>query len=58
MEIIVEGKSVKYFVPDEVIININFSRTCLTYNEALTQGVESVQHFIKEILLKNKFKMD
>ncbi len=58
MEIIVEGKSVKYFVPDEVIININFSKTCLTYNEALIQGVESVQHFIKEILLKNKFKME
>ena len=45
MEIIVEGKSVKYFVPDEVIININFSKTCLTYNEALAQGVESVPFY-------------
>ena len=58
MEIIVEGNSVKYFVPDEVVINITFSKMGLTYGEVLVKGVDSVQRFIQEILIKNGFKKE
>lgn len=55
MEIIVQGKATEYFTPDEITLNLNFCAKGLTYNEVLTKGVNNVQTFVSEILLKNGF---
>ncbi len=58
MEIIVQGKGVEYFAPDEVVLNINFNTTGLTYEEVLSEGTRNVQHFVNELLLKNGFQKE
>lgn len=58
MEIIVQGKGVEYFAPNEVVLNINFNTKCLTYEEALREGTKNVQHFIDELLIKNGFQKE
>ena len=58
MEIIVKGTGFEYFTPDEVILNINFFAKRQSYEEALKEGVENVEIFINEILLKNGFNKD
>ncbi len=58
MEIIVQGKGVEYFVPDEVVLNINFNTKGLTYEEVLSEGTRNVQHFVNELLLKNGFQKE
>lgn len=55
MEIIVEGKGVEYFTPDEVSLNINFKTTGNSYEEVLERGVSEVQDFINNLLLTNGF---
>lgn len=55
MEITVMGKATEYFTPDEIILNLNFYTKGLTYNEVLVKGVNDVQTFASEILLKNGF---
>ncbi len=58
MEIIVQGKGIEYFTPNEVILNINFYTKGNSYEEALSEGVKSVQVFINELLLKNGFNKE
>lgn len=58
MEIIVEGKGINSFVPDEVRLNINFFVKGITYEETLNKGTLNVQLFIEEVLFKNGFKKD
>ena len=58
MEIIVQGKGIKYFSPDEVILDINFITKKNTYEEVLKEGIKDVEVFIKEILIKNDFKKE
>lgn len=58
MEIIVEGKGVEYFTPDQVILNLEFNTKGLSYEEALSEGVKNVQNFVSELLLKNGFNND
>ena len=55
MEIIVEGKGVEYFTPDQVVLNIEFHTKGLSYEEALSEGVKNVQNFVSELLLRNGF---
>lgn len=58
MEIIVQGKGVEYFTPNEIILSINFYKKGNSYAEVLNFGVNSVQNFINEILLKNNFNVE
>lgn len=58
MEIIVQGKGVEYFAPNEVVLNINFNTKGLTYEEVLSEGTRNVQHFVNELLLKNGFQKE
>ena len=58
MEIIVEGKGINSFVPDEVRLNINFFVKGITYEETLNKGTLNVQLFIEEVLFKNGYKKD
>lgn len=58
MEIIVEGKGIEYFTPDEIIISINFYKKGNSYEEVLNSGVMSVQNFVNNILLTNNFVKD
>lgn len=58
MEIIVQGKGTDFFTPDQVIFNMNFFIKEQTYEGALQVGIQSVQRFIDEILLKNHFKKE
>lgn len=58
MEIIVQGKGVEYFTPNEVTFNLNFTTKGYTYEEVLREGTKNVQLFVEEILLKNNFKKE
>ncbi len=58
MEIIVEGKGVEYFTPDQVILNIEFHTKGLSYEEALNEGVKNVQFFVTSLLFRNGFNND
>ena len=55
MEIIVQGKGIEYFTPNEIIISINFYTKGSNYAEVLNSGVMSVQNFVNNILLPNNF---
>lgn len=55
MEIVVQGKGVEYFTPDEVILNISFNTKDQSYEEALSNGVKNVEKFVNELLLQNGF---
>lgn len=56
METIVEGKGLKYFTPDQVVINFNFITKRTNYEEVLELGSKNVEIFIKDLLEKNNFK--
>lgn len=58
MEIIVQGKGVEYFTPNEVTLSINFTTKGYTYEEVLRKGTESVQLFVEELIIKNNFKKE
>jgi len=58
MEIIVQGTSSKYFTPNEVILNINFTTKKNSYEVALNEGVRNVQVFVDTILLPNGFSKE
>ena len=58
MEIIVQGKGVEYFTPDEVVFELNFYVKDDTYEGALNKGLNSVQLFVNQILLPNGFKVE
>lgn len=58
MEIIVQGKGVEYFSPNEVVLNINFNTKGVTYEEVLGEGTKNVELFVNEVLLKNGFKSE
>lgn len=58
MEIIVQGKGVEYFTPNEIILNVNFITKGNTYEDALKNGTKNVQLFVEEILLKNNFNRE
>ena len=57
MEIIVQGKGIEYFTPNEVILNINFTTKGYTYEEVLREGTKNVQLFVEELLIKNNFRI-
>lgn len=58
MEIIVQGKGIEYFTPNEIIISINFYKKGSNYVEVLNSGVMSVQNFVNNILLPNNFNKE
>lgn len=58
MEIIVEGNATLSITPDLVILNLSFKTKAHTYEEALGKGIEEVQNFVDEVLLKNNFTVD
>lgn len=58
MEIIVQGKGVEYFTPNEIILSMNFYKKGNSYEEVLNSGVMSVQNFINNILLSNGFNKE
>lgn len=58
MEIIVQGKGIEYFTPNEVILNINFTTKGYTYEEVLREGTKNVQLFVEELLIKNNFRKE
>ena len=58
MEIIVQGKGIEYFTPDEVTLKIDFVTKGYTYEEVLKEGVKNVQLFVDELLIKNNFKKE
>lgn len=58
MEIIVQGKGIEYFSPNEVVLNIHFYVKGSTYEEVLTKGVNNVMNFVNVILLNNGFTKD
>ena len=55
MEIIVEGNSKEYFIPNEVIITISFISSDKDYEEVMKKGIIKVNEFINDVLLKNSF---
>lgn len=58
MEIIVQGKGVEYFTPNEVTLSINFTTKGYTYEEVLREGTKNVQLFVEELIIKNNFKKE
>lgn len=58
MEIMVQGIGNGNFIPNEVSLNINFHVKSESYESVLELGVNNVQSFISEILLKNGFTID
>ncbi len=58
MEIIVQGKGMECFTPDEVVLNITFNTKGQSYEEVLSNGVKNVQKFVNELLLRNGFVID
>ena len=58
MEIIVQGKGVEHFTPNEVIISIHFTTKGYSYEEVLKEGIKNVMVFVEEILLKNNFRKE
>lgn len=58
MEIIVQGKGVEYFTPNEVTLSINFTTKGYTYEEVLREGTKNVELFIEELLVKNNFRKE
>ena len=58
MEIIVQGKGIEYFTPNEIIISINFYKKGNSYEEVLNSGVMSVQNFVNSVLLNNGFNRE
>ncbi len=58
MEINVQGKGTEYFVPDEVVLNLNFYTKGGSYDKVLKDGTKNVQYFVDEFLLKNDFKKE
>ncbi len=55
MEIIVQGKGVKYVLPDEVVMTISFTTKGYSYEEVLNVGTKNVKWFIDNILIPNGF---
>lgn len=58
MEIIVQGKGVEYFTPNEVTLSINFTTKGYTYEEVLREGTKNVEVFVEELIIKNNFKKE
>ena len=58
MEIIVKGKGIEFFTPNEVSISINFNVKEQSYEDVLSNGIKNVQNFINNILLKNGFNIE
>ena len=55
MKIIVEGKGIDYFTPNEVIIRFNFKKISKEYDKVLGEGTKEVETFIDNILVKLGF---
>lgn len=58
MEIIVQGKGVEYFTPNEVTLSINFTTKGYTYEEVLREGTKNVELFVEQLLIKNNFRKE
>ncbi len=58
MEIIVQGKGVKYISPDEVVMLISFTTKGYTYEEVLNLGIKNVLTFVDNILIPNGFSKE
>lgn len=58
MEIVVQGRGVEYFIPNEIVININFYKKGKSYEDVLNSGLMSVQNFVNSILLNNGFSKE
>ena len=58
MEIIVEGKGGKYFIPDQITINFTFYTKGDNYKKVLEKGISNVEEFISNVLLQNNLKKE
>ena len=58
MEIIVQGKGVKYVSPDEVVMTISFTTKGYSYEEVLNSGTKNVKAFVDSILIPNGFSKE
>ena len=58
MEIVVQGRGVEYFTPNEVVLNINFNTKGQSYEEVLASGVNNVSKFVNELLIRNGFNIE
>lgn len=58
MDIMVEGRGLRYYRPEEVEISLNFYTKTNSYETALENGTRDVQIFISEILGKMNFEKD
>lgn len=58
MEILVDGTSVKYCKPDQVVMDINFYILEKNYEKALENGVKNVDIFMNEVFYKMNFKKE
>lgn len=58
MEILVDGRSVKYCSPDQVEMDINFYVLENDYEQALNSGVKNVEIFMNDVFYKMNFKKE
>lgn len=58
MEIIVQGKGVKYVSPDEVVITMSFTTKGYSYEDVLNSGTKNVKSFVDNILIPNGFSKE
>lgn len=58
MDIIVEGVGKKFYIPDEVEINLDFYTRADSYEGALENGTKNVEIFITDVLEKMNFNKE
>lgn len=58
MKINVKGIGIEYYSPDQVTLNINFYTKSSSYEEVLTKGTDSIQTFIKIVLIPLGFSKE
>ena len=58
MEIIVQGKGVKFVTPDEVVMMLTFTTKGCSYEEVLNLGTRNVQSFVDNLLIPNGFSKE
>lgn len=58
MEIVVQGKGIEFFEPNEIILNFEFIKKGNSYEEVLRIGVAQVEDFVQSFLLKNGFQKE
>ena len=58
MDVIVQGKGISYYTPDQVVLSLHFSTKEVTYDKALFNGSKNVLEFINDVLLPQEFNKE